>query len=66
MPSHAALRPPARTGAPTGVRKLLLILALAALALLAGRRAAMTGDFFEYLQMTVSVASHGTPDVRAE
>ena len=62
MPPHAALLAASRTGA----RNLLLILMLAALALLAGRRAALTGDFVEYLQMTVSLASHGTPDVRTE
>jgi hypothetical protein len=62
MPPTAASLVPARTGA----RKLLLILMLAALAMLAGRRAAVTGDFVEYLQMTVSIASHGSADVRAE
>lgn len=49
-----------------GVRHLMLALVLAILALLAGARAKLTGDFAEYVQMTVSVASHGSTDVRAE
>jgi hypothetical protein len=61
LPAFLRFSAPARAGA----RHLMLVLVLAIVALMAGRKAVLTGDFAEYLQMTVSVASHGSAEVRA-
>lgn len=64
----SSLSPSIRLQVPalSGARCLMLAVLLAILALLADQRAALTGDFAEYLQMTVSAASHGGTDVRAD
>ncbi|MBY0239480.1 MAG: hypothetical protein K2X55_09205 [Burkholderiaceae bacterium] len=62
LPSLLRFFTPDRAGA----RHLTLVLLLVLVALLAGRKAVLTGDFAEYLQMTVSVASHGSAEVRAD
>ncbi|SFU39264.1 hypothetical protein [Pseudoduganella namucuonensis] len=74
IPSAAAdlAAPPAAPSpppAPSSRRALGLVaiaLALLILALMASKRAKLTGDSTEYVLMTVAMASHGSPDIRLD